>query len=66
MERISGKGRVVISREKERGLVTKAIEELHIRCFGPGHECVNLSGGNQQRGGIRKMDLHRTQNTDSG
>ena len=30
-------------------LVTKAIEELHIRCFGPGHECVNLSGGNQQK-----------------
>ena len=49
LERISGKGRVVISREKERGLVTKAIEELHIRCFGPGHECVNLSGGNQQK-----------------
>lgn len=47
--RISGKGRVVISREKEKGLVTKAIEELHIRCFGPGHECVNLSGGNQQK-----------------
>ena len=49
LERISGKGRVVISREKEKGLVTKAIEELHIRCFGPGHECVNLSGGNQQK-----------------
>ena len=47
--RISGKGRVEISREKEKGLVTKAIEELHIRCFGPGHECVNLSGGNQQK-----------------
>ena len=47
--RISGKGKVVISREKEKGLVTKAIEELHIRCFGPGHECVNLSGGNQQK-----------------
>ncbi|MCD7992270.1 MAG: sugar ABC transporter ATP-binding protein [Clostridia bacterium] len=47
--RISGKGGVVISREKEKGLVTKAIEELHIRCFGPGHECVNLSGGNQQK-----------------
>ena len=27
---------------KEKGLVTKAIEELHIRCFGPGHECVCL------------------------
>ena len=47
--RISGKSKVVISREKEKGLVTKAIEELHIRCFGPGHECVNLSGGNQQK-----------------
>ncbi len=35
----------------------KAIEELHIRCFGPGHECVNLSGGNQQKV-VFKMDLH--------
>ena len=47
--RISGKGKVVISRGEGKGLVTKAIEELHIRCFGPGHECVNLSGGNQQK-----------------
>ena len=40
---------MVISREREKGLVTKAIEELHIRCYGPGHECVNLSGENQQK-----------------
>ena len=25
------------------------IEELHIKCFGPTHECTNLSGGNQQK-----------------
>ena len=25
------------------------IEELRIRCFGPQHECNNLSGGNQQK-----------------
>ena len=49
---------MVISREKGKGLVTKAIEELHIRCFGPGHECVNLSGGNQQKV-VFKMDLHK-------
>ncbi len=38
-----------LSAGEGKGLVTKAIEELHIRCFGPGHECVNLSGGNQQK-----------------
>ena len=27
----------------------KAIEELRIKCFGPFHECNNLSGGNQQK-----------------
>ena len=25
------------------------IKELKIRCFGPQHECDNLSGGNQQK-----------------
>lgn len=49
LDRISGPGGVVIHREKEKGLVSRAIEELHIRCFGPLHECVNLSGGNQQK-----------------
>ena len=39
----------VIDRKKERELVTKGIEELRIRCFGPFHECNNLSGGNQQK-----------------
>ena len=27
----------------------KGIEEFRIRCFGPDHECNNLSGGNQQK-----------------
>lgn len=49
LDRISGKNGIVIHREKESGLVTRAIEELHIKCFGPFHECVNLSGGNQQK-----------------
>ena len=35
--------------EKEQELVNKGIEELRIRCFGPQHECNNLSGGNQQK-----------------
>lgn len=39
----------VLDRKKERELVTKGIEELRIRCFGPSHECNNLSGGNQQK-----------------
>ena len=30
-------------------LVKKGIEEFHIKCFGPHHECANLSGGNQQK-----------------
>ena len=30
-------------------LVKKGIEEFRIRCFGPDHECHNLSGGNQQK-----------------
>lgn len=38
-----------INKKKERELVKKGIEELHIRCFGPQHECNNLSGGNQQK-----------------
>ena len=39
----------VLDRKKERDLVKKGINELHIRCFGPFHECNNLSGGNQQK-----------------
>lgn len=39
----------VIDKKKEKELVKRGIDELHIRCFGPGHECNNLSGGNQQK-----------------
>lgn len=45
--RISQSG--VLSKEKEDALVNRGIEELHIKCFGPQHECNNLSGGNQQK-----------------
>ena len=30
-------------------MVKRGIEEFRIRCFGPDHECHNLSGGNQQK-----------------
>lgn len=39
----------VLSKEAEETLVKRGIEELHIKCFGPQHECNNLSGGNQQK-----------------
>lgn len=39
----------VISLKRLAELVKKGIEEFHIRCFGPEHECGNLSGGNQQK-----------------
>lgn len=39
----------VLSGSSEDRLVGKAIEEFHIKCFGPEHECNNLSGGNQQK-----------------
>ena len=45
--RISSYG--VLKKESEDGLVKRGIEELHIKCFGPQHECNNLSGGNQQK-----------------
>ncbi len=45
--RISKKG--VLMRKTENDLVKEAIEELHIKCFGPSHECNKLSGGNQQK-----------------
>ena len=35
--------------QKRTDLVKKGIEEFRIRCFGPDHECHNLSGGNQQK-----------------
>ncbi len=39
----------VLSKEKEKELIQNGIEEFHVRCFGPQHECGNLSGGNQQK-----------------
>ncbi len=39
----------VLQSKVERELVESGIKELHIRCFGPQHECSNLSGGNQQK-----------------
>ncbi|MBR6624171.1 MAG: sugar ABC transporter ATP-binding protein [Ruminococcus sp.] len=39
----------VLSKKKGAELVKKGIDEFHIKCFGPQHECANLSGGNQQK-----------------
>jgi len=45
---ISKSGGVMVKKQ-EQELSKRAIEELHIRCFGAQHECNNLSGGNQQK-----------------
>lgn len=47
LNKISEKG--VLSRDKEKSLIEKAIEELHIKCTSGEHVCGNLSGGNQQK-----------------
>ena len=47
----------VISKEAEKNMVAEAIKDLHIKCFGPYHECNNLSGGNQQRVVLAKWIL---------
>ncbi|MCF0150390.1 MAG: sugar ABC transporter ATP-binding protein [Firmicutes bacterium] len=47
LKKVSNKN--VLSFKKSRALVKKGIEEFRIRCFGPEHECGNLSGGNQQK-----------------
>ena len=39
----------VLSKKKSEELVKQGIEEFHVKCFGPEHECNNLSGGNQQK-----------------
>ena len=39
----------VLSQKKGAELVKRGIEEFRIKCFGPEHECGNLSGGNQQK-----------------
>lgn len=43
------KHQMFLQRQLEDHMTEKAIEELHIKCFGPDHECNNLSGGNQQK-----------------
>ena len=47
----------VISKEAEKNMVAEAIKDLHIKCFGPFHECRNLSGGNQQKVVLAKWIL---------
>ena len=39
----------VLQTAKQKEIVKRGIEEFRIRCFGPEHECFNLSGGNQQK-----------------
>lgn len=39
----------VMSRESEKSLIQKAIEDLQIKCTSSEHVCNNLSGGNQQK-----------------
>ena len=41
--------RNILNPKKQVELVKKGIEEFRIKCFGPQHECHNLSGGNQQK-----------------
>ena len=47
----------VVSKEAEKDMVEEAIKELHIKSFGPFHECNNLSGGNQQKVVLAKWIL---------
>ena len=39
----------VLSAKKGTELVKRGISEFRIKCFGPEHECGNLSGGNLQK-----------------
>lgn len=45
--KVSGSG--ILNPKKQAELVKKGIEEFRVKCFGPDHECNNLSGGNQQK-----------------
>ena len=47
LNKVSAKG--VVKGAKVREIVKNGIEEFRIKCFGPQHECTNLSGGNQQK-----------------
>ena len=39
----------VLNKAKQQSLVKKGIDDFRVKCFGPWHECNNLSGGNQQK-----------------
>ncbi len=39
----------VLNKEMQTSLVKKGIDDFRVKCFGPWHECNNLSGGNQQK-----------------
>lgn len=39
----------ILNKNKQENLVKKGIEDFRVKCFGPWHECNNLSGGNQQK-----------------
>ena len=39
----------VLKKDKQDEIVKKGIDEFRVKCFGPWHECNNLSGGNQQK-----------------
>lgn len=47
LNRVSCRG--VISKKTSDELVQRGIQEFRVKCFGPDHECHNLSGGNQQK-----------------
>ena len=47
LKKVSNKG--VLSKKKQDEVVKQGIEEFRVKCFGPWHECNNLSGGNQQK-----------------
>lgn len=47
LKKVSSKG--VLNKKKQDKIVKQGIEEFRVKCFGPWHECNNLSGGNQQK-----------------
>ena len=47
LKKVSNKG--VLNKKKQEEIVKQGIEEFRVKCFGPWHECTNLSGGNQQK-----------------
>lgn len=44
----------VLKKDKQQEIVKRGIDEFRVKCFGPWHECNNLSGGNQQKVVIAK------------